>query len=285
MSPFALGLVLSAAVMHASWNVLAKRSGGGAPFVWLYFFLGVVLWAPVVAIATLVVHPRFSPLIVLFIVGNGALHAIYFTLLQRGYRRGDLSLVYPLARGTGPLLASVIAILFFREHPEPLAIAGIACIVVGIFAIGAGRRGRERDVRASIFYGLATGCTIATYTLWDKYSVAVLLVNPIVYDFWGNFSRTALMTPLVVRRRELVARAWREHRWEAIGIAVLSPTAYLLVLWALVTTPVSYVAPAREISIVIGTFLGVRLFSESFGRLRLAAATLMFVGLVALAVG
>jgi drug/metabolite transporter (DMT)-like permease len=285
VSPFALALVLTAAVLHASWNVLAKRSGGGTPFIWLYFFVGVVLWIPVVIVATAIVHPRFTPLIVIFIAGNGLLHAVYFWLLQRGYRAGDLSVVYPLARGTGPMIASVLAILIFREHPDAIAMAGIACIVIGIFAISGGRALLRADLRLSIFYGLATGCTIATYTLWDKYSVAVLLVNPIVYDYWGNFARTALMTPLVVHRRDEVARAWRVHRWEALGIAALSPTAYLLVLWALITTPVSYVAPAREISILIGTFFGVRFFSESFGRLRLAAATLMFVGLVALAHG
>jgi drug/metabolite transporter (DMT)-like permease len=93
------------------------------------------------------------------------------------------------------------------------------------------------------------------------------------------------MSPLVLGRPGGVARAWREHKWDALGIAILSPTAYLLVLWALITTPVSYVAPAREISIVIGTFFGVRLFAEGFGRLRIAAATLMFVGIVALALG
>ena len=285
MSPFALGLVLTAAVLHASWNVLAKRSGGGTPFIWLYFFVGVVIWIPVVIVATAIVHPKFTPLIVIFIAGNGVLHAVYFSLLQRGYRSGDLSVVYPLARGTGPLIASIVAILLFREHPDAIAMTGIACIVVGIFAITGGRALVRKDFRLSIFYGLSTGLTIATYTLWDKYSVAVLLVNPIVYDYWGNFARTALMTPLVIHRRDEVLDAWRRHRWEALGIAALSPTAYLLVLWALITTPVSYVAPAREISILIGTFFGVRFFSESFGRLRLAAATLMFVGLVALAHG
>lgn len=286
MTPFALGLVLSAALLHASWNVLAKRSGGGSAFVWLYFFLGMIIWAPVAAVAAAIVHPTFTPIIIAFILGNGVLHLVYFTLLQRGYRAGDLSVVYPLARGTGPLLATIAAIVVFHERPDPIAAAGIACIIVGIFAISATRAAFEhRNARLSVAYGLATGVSIACYTLWDKYSVGILLINPIVYDFWGNAARTALMTPLLAGRWVEVARAWREHKLEALGIAVLSPLAYLLILWALITTPVSYVAPAREISIVIGTFFGVRLFSEGFGRLRIAAATLMFVGIVALALG
>jgi drug/metabolite transporter (DMT)-like permease len=286
MTPFALALILAAALMHASWNVLAKRSGGGIPFIFLYFFLSLVIWIPAMLIATAIVHPTFTPLIVTFMIGNGVLHAIYFTLLQRGYRIGDLSLVYPLARGTGPLVATIAAVVLFGERPGLVASLGIACLVVGIFVIGAGPRMlSRRDVSASIGYGIATGCAIAVYTLWDKYAVALVLINPIVYDWWGNFARTAIMSPLVARRGGEVLRAWRNHRWEALGIAVLSPAAYLLILWALITTPVSYVAPAREISIVIGTFFGIRLFSEGFGGRRTAAAGLMFAGIVALALG
>jgi drug/metabolite transporter (DMT)-like permease len=95
--------------------------------------------------------------------------------------------------------------------------------------------------------------------------------------------RTLLLTPLVAHRRGEILSAWREHRWEAIGISILSPLAYVLVLWALVTAPVSSVAPAREISIVFGTILGVRFFNEPAGGRRIAAAILMLAGIVAIA--
>jgi drug/metabolite transporter (DMT)-like permease len=286
MSGTAFALVLTAAVLHASWNVLAKRAQGGLGFIWLYFALAVAVYFPVAAVAYALQRPRFTTVDFIFIAGNGVLHLVYFILLQRGYRSGDLSLVYPLARGTGPLLSSVAAILAFGEHPSTLAVAGIGLIVIGIFlATGHPIALREPAGRVSIAYGIATGAAIAAYTLWDKHSVSALAISPIIYDFGGNLVRTLAMVPLVASRGREIAAAWRCHRREALGIAVLSPLAYLLVLWALITTPVSYVAPAREISILIGTVLGVRLFSEGYGATRIAAAALMLIGIAALAFG
>lgn len=241
---------------------------------------------PVVIVAYVIVHPHLGPLDWAFIGGNGVTHLIYFTLLQRGYRDGDLSLVYPLARGTGPLLSSLTAVALLRERPGALGYAGIALIVTGIFVISAAPRGAVHDARrlhVSVLYGLATGAAIAVYTVWDKYSVSVLAISPIIYDFWGNAVRTVLMTPFIVPRRAEVVRAWGAHRVEVLGIAILSPAAYLLVLWALITAPVSVVAPAHEISIVIGAALGIRLFKEPAGKRRIAAAVLMFGGIASLA--
>jgi drug/metabolite transporter (DMT)-like permease len=284
VSAFTLTIVLLASVFHATWNLLAKRAGGGIAFIWLYFAISTTGYVPIVIIAYALVHPHLVWLDWLFIVGNGVTHLVYFVLLQRGYREGDLSLVYPLARGTGPLLSSLAAIVLFAERPGILGIAGLALIVGGIF-LGSGGRpvktGGERLMRISIGYGLATGASIAVYTLWDKYSVGLLAISPIVYDFWGGAVRTLLLTPLVVHRRSEIQAAWREHRWEAIGIAILSPLAYVLVLWA----PVSSVAPAREISIVFGTILGVRFFHEPAGARRVAASLIMLGGIVAIALG
>ncbi len=290
MSPFTLALVVTAAVLHATWNVLAKRAGGGVAFIWLYFAVSLALYVPVVAIAYVLVKPHLTAIDWLFIAGNGVTHLIYFVLLQRGYRDGDLSVVYPLARGTGPLLSSLAAIVLLAERPGPFGITGLLLIVTGIFVgSGIGRArpaaGVARRIRLSIAYGIATGVSIAIYTLWDKYSVSVLAISPVVYDFWGNAVRTLLMTPFVLGRGAEIRDAWRRFRREVFGIAVLSPMAYLLVLWALITTPVSLVAPAREISIVIGAILGVRLFNEPAGPRRIAAAALMFAGIVALSRG
>ncbi|MGH7717139.1 MAG: EamA family transporter, partial [Vulcanimicrobiaceae bacterium] len=200
MNALALGLVLTAAVLHATWNLLAKRSSGGAPFIWLYFAISTVVYAPI-AVAVWVLWPRtFTVIDILFIVGNGVLHTIYFITLQRGYRVGELSVVYPLARGTGPLLASTIAILFFGERPTPLAIAGIIVIVAGVFLASGLNRMRNAAVRTSVFYGLATGVSIAIYTLWDKHAMTALALSPILYDWGGIVARLLLMTPVAVKR-------------------------------------------------------------------------------------
>jgi len=213
------------------------------------------------------------------------LHLFYFVVLQRGYRAGDLSVVYPLARGTGPLLSSIAAIVFFGERPTPVAAAGIAIIIAGVF-LASFRGMNTAKARASLFYGVATGISIAIYTLWDKHAMTALALSPIVYDWGGNLVRFVLMTPVAIRRWDEVRAAYRRHLFEAAGIAVLSPLAYLLVLWALTWTPVSYVAPARELSIMFGTLFGIMIFKErDRAHQRLIAAALMLLGIVALAHG
>jgi drug/metabolite transporter (DMT)-like permease len=288
----ALVLVLIAALAHAAWNVLAKTASGGATFVWLFSTAAVVIWLPVVAVAVAVAPGSLGVAGILFMAGSGALHALYFVLLQRGYREGDLSLVYPLARGTGPLLSTVAAIVIFAERPSGLALVGGAIIVLAVFSL-AGAGGGEMssrvspggDRRRAVGFALLTGVAIASYTLWDKQAVGPLGLSPVVY-YWGtNVAETALLTPFVVGRRFEAVRTWRAHRTQVLGVALLSPLAYILVLFALAHAPVSYVAPARELSILVGAVAGITVLDEGHPRRRLGAAVAIFAGIVALAVG
>jgi drug/metabolite transporter (DMT)-like permease len=286
--PVVLALVLSAALLHAAWNVLAKRArpASTTAFVWLCTAASAALWIPVVAVYVVLVAPArgVDGVVSAFIVGTAVLHSLYFLALQRGYRDGDLSLVYPLARGTGPLLSSIAAVVFLGERPGVLGAIGIAAIVGGIF-LATGATLRVPHVRTSVVYGLATGATIAAYTLWDKHVVAALAFSPVLYEVSRAVVQSVIMAPLVVgrERRAALAATWRECRREVGGIAVLSPIAYVLVLFALAQAPVSLVAPAREISIVFGALLGARLFGEGHALRRGVAAALMFGGIVALA--
>jgi drug/metabolite transporter (DMT)-like permease len=286
LTGLALALVLASAVTHATWNLMAKRAGGGVPLIWLFTALSAAVYAPVALAAALVLRPSMSWTAAGFVAGSSLLHIAYFLLLQRGYRVGDLSLVYPLARGTGPLLSTALAIALMGERPTPLAIGGAGLIALGTFGLtfGGPRAGRP-SARTAIGYGLATGAFIAVYTLWDKHAVSALLIPPLVYDWCSNFGRVLMLTGMVRGRWSEVRREWRDHRREVLGVAVLSPLSYILVLTALVTTPVSYVAPAREISILIGTLMGTHLLSEGNARRRIAAASLMVAGVVALALG
>jgi drug/metabolite transporter (DMT)-like permease len=286
LSLLALTLVLAAAFIHATWNLLVKRVGGGATFIWLFGTLSIIVYAPLVALILLLQRPHLGPLELLFIVGSGVIHIGYFLILQRGYRVGDLSLVYPLARGTGPTLATIGAIVIFGERPSPLAIAGAVLVIASIFIFtggpGALRGGSNHE---AIFYGLFTGVFIASYTLWDKHAVSVLMIPPLVQDLGSSAVRSICLAPIAIRRPAEVRALWSKFRWETVGVAVLSPLAYVLVLTALSFTPVSYVAPAREISILIGTLMGARLLSEGHGRSRLFAAGAMVLGIAALALG
>src|SRR5258708_37434678 len=138
MTPLALGIVLIAAFTHATWNYAAKRSGGGLPFVWLTGLLSFAFYVPAVTCYWLWRQPVLPSAALFLFVGSGLIKTAYALLLQRGYRHGDFSLVYPLARGTGPLLSTLAAMALFGARPTPLALAGGAIIVTCLFYLTGG---------------------------------------------------------------------------------------------------------------------------------------------------
>lgn len=289
MTTYALLLVLGAALLHASWNFLLKRTGGGGSFVWLCSLLTTLIYAPLAVGILWYQHIRISGLQMAFMAGTALLHTIYFLLLARGYRYGDLSLVYPLARGSSPLLTILIAVLLLHEHPSALALMGAGLLAVGVLLltfdprkkINWGQMGSRSGI--AIGYALLTGATIASYTVWDKYAVATLLIPPLVLDWSSNLGRTLMLAPFIMRNASGVRNVWRSYRKEVFAVAIFGPLSYILALTAMVFTPVSYVAPAREISILFATLMGTRLLKEKQGKRRLIAAAIMVSGLVMLA--
>lgn len=281
----AVCLVIVAAFAHAGWNLLAKTASGGALFVWLCAVTGCSVYLPALAVALVLARGRLDAVVGLLALGSGALHALYFVSLQRGYREGELSVVYPLARGTGPLLATIAAVVLFAERPHLVAAVGAAIIVVAVLSL-AGRPRRFRGIaRGGWFYGIVTGAAIASYTLWDKEAVGILALSPIVYYWATNLANALILTPWVVGRRAELAQIWRRYRLQTVGVALLSPLAYVLVLFALASAPVSYVAPARELSILIATVFGIGVLGETDARRRLVSAAAMAIGVVAIALG
>ncbi|NRQ31433.1 EamA family transporter [Nonomuraea sp. NN258] len=284
MSPWALVLVLVAAVAHACWNLLSKKASqaDGIVFLWLVAAAATVIWAPLFAGFLLVtgVRPTWTDL---GLAGVSTLvHLGYFVLLQLGYRKGDLSVVYPVARGTGPMLASLVAVLMLDERPGPLGVAGILLVGAGVFLMSGGRG--AADLKGTAF-GLAVGLFIAAYTVWDSQVVSAFAVAPIMLNYLGETGRALVLTPAVLGtgRRALIRPIWREHRFGILGAAVLIFLSYLLVLFAFQLAPVSVVAPAREVSVLIAVVLGGRLLAEGDLRRRLLAAGVMLGGVVAIA--
>jgi drug/metabolite transporter (DMT)-like permease len=221
-------------------------------------------------------------------LGSGIVHTFYFLLLDRAYRSGgDLSIVYPLARATGPLLTIALAVVVLSERPSGVALAG--AVLIGASALvltGNPFAARRGDAAHAVRFAFMTGCTIAAYTLWDKASVATFLIPPLVYDWGCNFFRVVVLVPWTQHRAPGgMARAWREQRGTAIGIAVLSPLAYILVLTAMVFTPVSLVAPAREVSILFAALMGAHLLREGDVMRRVVAAAGMVLGIASLTLG
>jgi drug/metabolite transporter (DMT)-like permease len=247
MTTLALVLVLCSAVIHASWNYLAKRVGGGVTFVWLFAALSGLIYAPLGIGIIILQKPVLGLPQIGFVAVSALIHLTYFTLLSRGYRVGDLSLVYPLARGTGPLLSTFAAILFLGERPTVIAVCGAALIGVGVFVLtGNPRKFREAGNGSAVVYALLTGLTIAMYTLWDKQGVTLMLIPPLLYDWLSNTIRVAALAPYALSKRHEVIQYWREHKREALGVALLSPLSYILMLTALTISPISYVAPGKS---------------------------------------
>ncbi|HEV2283256.1 MAG TPA: EamA family transporter, partial [bacterium] len=231
-------------------------------------------------------RPHIGPVQLIFIGGTAVLHTGYFLALQQGYRLGDLSLVYPLARGTGPMLTTAAAIAFFGERPGPIALAGTALIGGGIILLTTGPdTWRRPNARQAAAYALFTGLFIAGYSLWDKRAVTTFAIPPVVLDWGDNVGRAAILAPVALARRAGLPDVWRRYRREIVLVGALSPLPYILVLSAMVFTPVSYVAPAREIGILVGAVMGTRLLAEGDAARRLVAAGAMVAGLAALAVG
>lgn len=286
MTAFALSLVLTAAFVHASWNYFLKRSGGGTVFVWLFATLSALIYAPLAALVIWWQRPEFGWVHYGLMFASAALHTAYYLLLDRGYRSGDLSVVYPLARGTSPLITVLCAVLLLQERPTPIAVTGALLIGGGAIALtGDPRKLRQSGNLHAIGFALLTGCMIASYTLVDKVAVAAWLIPPLVQDWAANLGRVLLMTPLALRLRGDIGPTWRRAKKEIVAVALLCPLSYILVLTAMVFTPVSYVAPAREVSILVAALMGTQLLAEGDVTRRLAAAAAMVAGVICLAVG
>jgi len=286
VSSTALALVLVAAVLHATWNLAIKGvTADRVTFIWLYVVTTVVVWVPVAVVWVIATGESPGWVWLLGSAVTGILHVVYQLVLQRGYAEGDLNLVYPLARGSGPLITFVVAVVVLGQRPGVVAGIGVLAIVAGVLLIAVGPT--HDGVRAGVLLGLATGATIAAYTLWDNFSVTHLDVPPVPYFVLGTVLQLPWLTTLVATRREPVpiGHVWRETRGPALVVGLLSPLAYILVLRALQLAPVALVAPARETAIVIGALYGWLVLREPRPARRLVGAVVVLVGIGLIAVG
>ncbi len=283
MSIFALLIVLGAAFCHAGWNFLFKRVNGGVAVIWLFSLLSSIIYLPLAAVVFLQQQAAFNATQLIFIAGSAVSHMAYFLLLQRGYRKGDLSLVYPTARACGPLLATLFAVTMLGEAISWQIGIGMLVIIVGVLMLTGGFLHRSVSQRASIIFGFAIGLLIGGYTTWDAYAVTALVIPPILLDYCNNIFCVCWLAPHACRHRQTVQAQWREHKRTIVWIALLNPLAYILVLYALTFTPVVYVAPTREISVLLTVLLGTWLLGEGYWKVRLAWSAVILLGVTLLA--
>ncbi len=287
MSLVALALVLASAGAHATWNFLAKSSKDKALFTWSFVTLSSFIYLPLVAYFAL--RDPVPARGWIFAVGTMLIHVVYFTTLTASYAREDLSVVYPVARGTGIALTPIFAAVALGERVTLGGGLAIGVIVLGL--VVAHTRGRGRAALGGLApslrsrgsqLALLTGIVIAVYSTWDKQGVS--LVVPPVYNYFPFLGQAIVASPFALRRWDGVRREVESRPFAVIGAAVLSPLAYLLVLTAMTLSPVSYVAPAREVGIVFGAVLGATVLKEPNGSNRLAGCALIVLGVMGLAV-
>ena len=303
MPAFAIGLVAIAAVLHAGWNVLLKTSGDPLLTAARLQAIGTLVLGPLAVVAWLTTGSRpLDPGGVAVALVSGVLEALYFFLLASAYRRGDLSLVYPLARGSAPVLAVVVGVVVLGERLAPLAALGVGCALVGILLVARpwralGAAGREH--RGAVGFALATGASIAAYSAVDR--VGVRILEPWLYGaVLAVFASTILVTVVVVGRRAgwlatpeplagAAVRSAGERLARDAAAGVLSLTAYLLILFAYSVAPLSAVAPLRESAIVLAAAWGSFRMGEATGTgeglRRIGAAALVVVGAILVALG
>jgi drug/metabolite transporter (DMT)-like permease len=287
MSPTSIALVMFSAVMHASWNALARRTDDPFAFFFTLNLLAVLIWLPIALAAGW--NETLSQGDLAIMAASGALQVLYFSFLAAAYRRSGVTIVYPIARGTGVAIVPIAGVLIYGERPSMLGWFGIAATLIGIGIVAGSNwihwKGFEGDQsQGAILFALSTGLVISTYSLVDKYGVEQ--VNPVVYGYGLIVAAVAIQVPYVFSRRRDAVKSQFRTNWKAAAAgAVLVLGTYMLVLIALAESNVGYVVPLRETSIVFALILGIFVLHEPISSLRLAAASVVACGAVCIAIG
>ena len=289
----ALFLVLAGALIHAMWNIAAKKAGGDARFAFFSAVFMFVVWSPLCIWLGWSVVPTWGWKEWVAIALSGFVHWLYFICLLTGYRKSDLTVVYPVARGSAPLMSSGVAVVVFGEQLSAFGVLGIAGVVIGVFLVAGGPAlfsaahdpSKRERIKTGVLWGALTGILIACYTILDAWTVKVLAVSPILFDYWCNILRMPYSAVPVLRDIPEAKRLWKLQWKYAAIVGIFSPIGYVLVLYAAKIAPVSHVAPAREVSMLFAALIGGQLLGESDRGLRILGACCIATGVMALALG
>jgi uncharacterized membrane protein len=290
VDPFVIAIVLVSAALHVAWNVRLKTAGDPLRTATVGMLAASVGIVPVgIAAWWLDGQPALPVEGVALGVVSGVVEAVYFVLLSAAYRRGDLSVVYPIARGTAPLLAVVIGVGIFGERLGIAGSIGVAFLLVGFLILQRPWRAvRGHGLDPSVAFAFATGIAIATYSAIDR--AGTRLIDPLTYAaiLWVTAAICLVLWVRFVVRGEILAGGAEQIRYAAIG-GWLTLIAYLLILWALSLAPLSGVAPLRESAAVFAAAWGSVRLGEAADRgdtvRRVGASVLIVAGALLLAVG
>jgi len=278
----ALGLLLAAAMMHTTWNLLVKRAKEKQVFIWCSLIAGIIIFSPL-----LLTSPISLISIWPFLISSAFVEAIYYITLIRAYENGDFSLVYPMARGAAPAFLLVWATFFLGERPRIFGIVGILLLVFGLIVVGGKAWWTLRKAsglsKSALTLALGVACCISIYTAID--GAAVHQVSPLPYTVLVIALPTVFITPVVVKRygTDAILEEWRVNWIRIVLVGLFTLLAYILALKAYSITRVSYAGSVREISVVFAAFVGWRWLGENFGVIRLVGSIFIFVGILVIA--
>lgn len=284
-------LILGSACIHVVAHVALKRSANRAAFVWWMMLWGSLLFAPLVVTA----WPPLPLPVLPIMLFSAAFEALYFASIARAYQAGDLSIVYPLARGTAPLLLLLWAVLFVGEQPSLAGRLGIALIAAGLYLINLPRLGAwlaplRALGQAGPRWALTAGLCISLYTMLDRLALrslgAAAVTWPLLYTYLITVLTLLLLTPWTLRTVGWAGlrREWRASRWATALSGFTNLAAYAVVLTAIRNgTPASYAGAVREISVVLGAVVGILLLKEAGTRMRLLGSVGVALGVAVIA--
>ncbi len=290
MSLTALTLVLTAALVHATWNYFLKKANATSPFWWLVYIITAVITVPALFIYDPQALSNITPIGWLVIALSAPIHVIYGQVLQIGYKKSDYSIVYPTARGTGPLITVLCAVLILGDRPSFWGWIGIVLILASIVLLAMphkrDKQTQDLRIRAGIFWGFLTGCFIAGYSFCDAWAVQQETgLTPLSFYFPSIAVRAIVFAPFI-----MIHANWKAESKEILTtprlqkalavVTVGSPLAYILVLYAMTIAPLAYVAPSREVGMMIGVVLGGLLLRERLSVTRLAGVIGMTLGVI-----
>ncbi len=283
MPAVALLLLLVAALLHASWNVLVKRATEKDAFMWWAWVVSSVGYAPVLLFSPALPRAAWP-----YILVSGLAQAGYSVALTRAYQLGDFSLVYPLARGAAPALLLLWAVVFLGERPSAYGLLGVAVLLLGLLSVGGmlGRMARPRGARlsgAAMLAALGVALCISIYSAVD--GAGVRIAAPLPYTVAEFIVATIALTPIVLRRypRAVLRREWQANWPRIVLVGALILLTYALVLLAYSQSHVSYAGAIREVSVIFAALIGWRWLGEPLGTARLAGALLIFGGILIIA--
>ena len=275
MSPFIIGLVLLAALLHASWNAMAKSGGTPQFSIASYRLISAVCCLPLLFLFPLPLAASWPMLL-----ASAIIHTAYYLTLSMSYRTGDLSQVYPLFRGLAPVLVVLGAALFANEYLPAGAMIGIGLVSAGLISITFAGGAVGKIPAAALRWGLATSVLIAAYTVADGIGVRAA-GNPFSYIIWlFVLEPIPIGLWLLARDRAGWFGYMRAKPGKITAGALAAATAYAMVIYAMSVAPMAMVSSLRETSVIFAALIGTLLFREPFGRQRIIAAILVCIGVV-----